>query len=191
MTMSFDKRLEELSAKMMEGIKKNHEWFQKEAAVKRGGAPMPYDERLGVSREEYEEYLQLIKQGQAAKLVERTVLEFENIENADGSHSLDVGLPYLRGIKFDSKRNLIETPYGILKGPKEQDAKGGVFGPWKGLVYELIEGTPESVAQTGAKSVSLTLGRQRETGRRFLMYKGLVVENGVRTATFEIILMFE
>jgi hypothetical protein len=193
MTVAVPERLKELTAQMMESLKKNQEWFLKASKEAPVGAPIPYDERLGISRDEYDEYLKLIKHG---SLAEVGAFKLEVLENPDGSRSLDAGasLPPLRGIKFNSNGEVIETPFGTLKGPRERtvDGKGGALGPWKGLVYELAEGTAESLAQTGmGKSISLTIGRQTETGRRFLIYKAMVAENGSRTASFEHIVVFD
>jgi len=39
--------------------------------------------------------------------------------------------------------------------------------------------------------ITLTVGRQSESGRRFLIYKASVLENGVRTTDFDITVMYE
>jgi hypothetical protein len=174
---------------MMEAMKKNQEWFLNAAKQAPEGQPIPYDERMGISREDYDEFLKLGKQG---TLKEAAALKFDIIDNPDGSHSLDAGpgLPMLKGLKFDAKREVIETPYGTLEGPREVtiSGTGGALGPWKGIAYKFTE----SLDKTGSgKSLSLTLGRQTETGRRFLIYKAMVAENGVHTASFEVVIIYE
>lgn len=191
MTVSTPDRLKELTAKMLNSIRKNQEWFIN--VSKQANGPLSYDEKLGVSREEYEEYKKLIKQG---SLKDCGSFKIDLVVNSDGSRSLDTvpSMPPLKSLKFDSKREVIETPYGMLKDPKEFTVteKGGPLGPWKGLVYQLIEGTPESILKGGSgKSVEFTIGRQNETGRRFLIYKALVDENGSRTEGFEFIVIYD
>jgi hypothetical protein len=193
MTLTFSERMKELSVKMAAAYLKNKEWFIAAGKQGREGQPMPYDERMGVSREEYEEYLSPANRGQ---LKEVRAVKFDLIENPDGSYSLDAGpsLPMLKEVKFDSKRGVIATPYGILKDPKEVTIteKGYVMGPWKGFTYHLSEGTYESLARNIAgKVISLTVGRQTENGHRFLTYRASVLENGTRTTDFDITVMYD
>lgn len=193
MTLTYSERMKELSLKMALAYQKNKDWFIAVGKQRAAGEPMPYDERMGVTRQEYAEYLSPANRG---SLTDVRAVKFDRIENPDGSYSLDAGpsLPMLKQVKFDSKRAIIETPYGTLKDPKEVTIteKGYALGPWKGFTYHLSEGTFESLARNIAgKVITLTVGRQSESGRRFLTYKASVLENGVRTTDFDITVMYE
>jgi len=54
-------RLEELAAKLQQTVAKDPEWWLAHVRKAKPGEPIPYDARLGLSKEEFDEFLSLAK----------------------------------------------------------------------------------------------------------------------------------
>lgn len=194
MRVVYPPRAAELFKKMQASLARNPEWLSAAVKANKPGEPLPYDERLGLTPEEYQEFLALNRQG---TLKEILVHDVRVIRNADNTVSLDAGdglLP-LRALKFDLARNIISTPYGDLDTPRPVDhsAKGAgdVFGPYTGLFLGMEGGDEKSsVEKPSGRTLSITLGRLADSGKRFIYYNVAVMENGRRTTGIDMILEY-
>jgi hypothetical protein len=194
MQVGFSERQTGLANKMMEAAKKNREWFMEAVAKAPPGEPVPYDEKLGLTREEYKEFLEGSKHSSLKEVLTRQI---HVVHNADGSVSLDGGddLKFLALIKFDPTKNSVSTPFGDLSQPKDddmsKDGEGGALGPHKGISFSLEEGDPHGSIDTfTGKAVTLNLGTIIASGRRFIYYNVAASSNGKPTTQLQMILEY-
>jgi hypothetical protein len=173
MEPDFSPRQVELSQRLAEAARKDPAWFR-EHLTKRAapGEPLPYDPRLGLSKEEYDELNKLNarrptlrKAGQATLAITR---RGEDVYVLDGGRTL----PELTGIEVDLKRDVVRTPRGVAAErfeTKANPSQPSPPGPWSGVGWKLaVKGDANFV---GAKIVQLTVGKAEESNRGVLYFK--------------------
>lgn len=167
MEMLLPPRAAELAARLQRAIRQNPEWVLAQVQSAKPGEPLPYDARLGVTKEEYDEFLALSQQ--------RTMQKKRNAKititmQADDVYALDGGdaLPDLNGIVIDLKNDLVRTPFGIAKERSEINTTDkSPLGSWRGIQWALDDVAPDGIDAIFAK---LAIGRQTRTGRGIIYY---------------------
>ncbi len=130
--------------------------------------PGDYNPDFGLTRAEFDEFLQESKKLRVAKTGE-SVLRFA----PDGDSRFRLkggnGLKDLDGVTIDLKRNVVETPYGVCRDRSEVVAKAEqtTTGPWNGPEWKLEEGDLSSTSTV----VTFALGRLVDSGRGILYYE--------------------
>ena len=196
MRVVYPPRAGELFRKMQASLARYPEWLSAAVKANKPGEPLPYDEKLGLTPDEYKEFLALNKQGTLKEILVRDV---NVIRNSDNTITLDAGddLKPLRALKFDVARNIISTPYGDLDKPLAVDhsakGMGSVFGPYTRTFPRhrgrrpKLRACPEA---SSGRTLSMTLGKLVDSGRRFIYYNVVVMENGRRTTGIDMILEY-
>ncbi len=128
-------------AKVEVAARKDPKWFKEFSGSSKPGAPLPYDERLGLTKEEYEEYLRLWNQREFKSIEDVVLLLRNSAENtwtlsATGSGSV------LTTLRYMAKEDLIRSPNGDLKRIKEIEADpSSILGAWTGHEWKFEEET--------------------------------------------------
>lgn len=163
-------RFAELSLKFTSGIRKNPEWFLDFVRDRaEPGQPLPYHEKMGLSREEYNEFLALTKQKSFVKSG-TTALTITRLP--DGSLAIDGGknLPELTGIEFDFQKNQVRTAYGIADQRDDGDAENAMLGDWNGAQWKFNRQEESGRESAATTSITVILGQLQATGRGILVY---------------------
>jgi len=169
MEISFPLRFRELAEKMQVAISTNKEWWL--GYVKQNadsGKPLPYNSGLGMTKEEWDEYLYLGEKRTLEKVRTCTlkVTTHSEIYELDGGSDL----PSLTGLKVNLKELTIATPYGNLKNPTLDESPGGpALGAFSGYRWYLEKG---DIDKGNITVVSFLVGKLRDSGRNFIYYKG-------------------
>jgi hypothetical protein len=163
------KELDKYIAKVEEAARKDRDWFLEHAKNGKPGVPLPFDERLGLTKEEYDEYLKLWGKR-----------EFKGIEavpirlsaGSDGRWSIIVGgrAQTLSTLKFDPKADVFKSPNGELKRIEDVSADANsTLGAWTGHEWKFEEktglGTIKenfAIGKTGDKKFGLLVYRLQE-----------------------------
>jgi hypothetical protein len=171
MDVVFPKRCQELAGKMQLAVAINKEWYLnyiKENANRAG--PLPYDERMGLTKDEYAEFFSLAEKREMQKIgsTELRVTTNTGIFEFHGGKSL----PDLDGVKIDFKNLAITTPFAVITNPKPNTSEtGGVIGPFSGYEWKFEEADKEFNNVTTA---SFMIGQAKKTGRNYIYYKGTI-----------------
>jgi len=156
---------------MQAAVRKDREWFMDYVmthAKSAPGKPLPYDQRLGLTPEEYAELLML---GDQKFLVKNGTAELA--VTSDGHRvSIDGGtaLPELHGVHLDIDTDKVTTPFGETTTHKTIKASDGqeLTGPWNGLQWKLEKGSERTSEVT---IVRLCLGRLVKSSRGITYYE--------------------
>ncbi len=181
-------RMAQLTERLQAAIQHNSEWFQQQVRRARPGEPLPYDERLGLTRAEYEEYLRL-----ARSMGLRKVAEAPLRVRAEGQRLVldgGTGMPDLTGVTIELAADQLVTPLGTVTGSREvhNDGEGAAIGAWDGRTWRLEE---LSADERDAKVISLSVGRLRESGRGMLYWEARQVRGGQPVSRIVRILFFD
>ncbi|MBW3572925.1 MAG: hypothetical protein KY467_17650 [Gemmatimonadetes bacterium] len=181
-------RMTELSQKLQAAIQQNAAWFQQHVRSATPGEPLPYDTRLGLTREEYDEFLRLAGSMELKKVAEAPLVVRGQGERLvfDGG----TGMPDLTGVAIDLAADQLVMPLGTVTGSREvhSDGAGAAMGPWHGRTWSL-----EEMSEDGrdGRVVSLSVGRLRESGRGVIHTQMRQVQDGRQIARMVRILFFD
>jgi hypothetical protein len=166
MEIVFPDRYMELLKPFQEATEKNRDWFQSHLRGATPGEPLEYDARLGLTKDEYEEFLDLsgkatLRKSKTAKL---------SVSRHGSRIVLNGGeeLPALKDIVLDLDRNTVTTPFGDAKFSHHFESRNTVTGPWNGLAWRLEDSDKRAVLQE--QVIRFDLGRLLTTGQGILRY---------------------
>ena len=147
-------------------VQKNMEWFKKYVTGQKSGGALPYDPRMGVSKEQYERL-----QHMHADVHEVAPFEATVARGADGSISFatkDPAAASLDKVKFPADGKVAETPYGPLGifNPIHQTDARAPLGVWAGAEWAQVE--PEDAPEPSAK---IAFGKRDPSGEGVMYYQ--------------------
>lgn len=164
----FSPRATELGQRVQQAARANPVWWMEQAKKARPGQEMPYDERLGLSRAEYEEFLSYGRNPQSQKTGEAIVTITKKTNNVyvfDGGPAL----PELTGIELDLTNDVVRTPFGVFANTTDINATdNGAFGAWLGASWKTEEVDGSGWSGTAA---SFSMGRLKKSGRGVIHYR--------------------
>ena len=152
-------------AKVEQAARKNPDWFIEYSKTGKKGVPLPYDERLGLTKEEYDEYLKLWAKRELRPIEAVTLTLRSEPEGRWALGSTGSVLPTLVTLKYDSKEDGFTSPNGTLKRIDDVAADANsTLGAWTGcewryLAETTLASTKENVAvgKTGDNKYGLLI----------------------------------
>ncbi|QJE98453.1 hypothetical protein [Luteolibacter luteus] len=164
--------------------KANADWFREHAKTGKPGVPLPYDERLGLTKEEYDEYLKFWGKREF-KPVEAVAIQLKSDKEGRWNINMTGGAQSVSTLRYDVKDDTFRSPNGPLKRIEDVNADANsTLGAWSGQEWKYEEQTglgttKENIAigKTGDKKYGLVVYRLQEVssqGTR-LLDRGLVV----------------
>lgn len=124
---------EKFVQKLSEAAQKDPEWFNAHIENTPNGSPIPeYDEKLGMSQDEYDKYVKLWDEREAKRLSQTALMV---TEVADGNWKLNATgeASSLSLLSFDTETNSFNSPNGELESIADIKApKNSLLGAWTG-----------------------------------------------------------
>jgi hypothetical protein len=178
MELNMTPRLLGLFAKFQAAAKEDSAWlteFVKSNA--KDGQLLPYHEKLGLSRSEYDEMSTLMKD-QRLVPVDRFQLVISEYGGFLQLSPSDPKYQILESIKIDvtSAELLSPNDTPIPAKPTPSDMKHGKNGSWIGLEWAYKNG---DLLKLSGASMNLTIGRTPRTGHVAVEYKRVAADSGV------------
>lgn len=156
--------IDKFVAKVETAARKDPKWFKEFSGTAKPGAPLPYDERLGLTKVEYDEYLALWNKREFKGVAEVMLLLRQGpgdtwAINSTGEASL------LATIRYVAKDDIFRSPNGEMKRIDDIKADASsILGEWTGMEWKFEE-------ETGLGKTKENLALGRLAGDKF----GLVV----------------
>ncbi len=173
-------------AKLEVAARQNPEWFRQFSEQAKPGAPLPYDENLGITREEYDEYLALWAKREF-KPVEDVMLILR--ENKEGAWSLvsTGGAASLATLRYHAKEDCFRSPNGELERIEDIDADpASILGKWTGHEWKFEEET-----DLGVTKENVALGRLAGDKFGLVVYRVLELSSeGTRLLDKSLVIRF-
>lgn len=135
------KEIEKYVAKVEQAARKDTKWFREYSKQTKPGIPLPFDERLGLTKEEYNEYLELWNK-RAFKPMEEVMLVLR--KNSTGTWSLTGtgGASTVTTLRYDAATDIFRSPNGELKRIDDIKADpASILGEWTGHEWKFEEET--------------------------------------------------
>ncbi|MEO7098455.1 MAG: hypothetical protein ABI162_03775 [Luteolibacter sp.] len=128
-------------AKVQDAAKKDPKWFREFSGQSTPGAPLPFDAKLGLTNEEYNEYLKLWNKREFKPIEDVMVLLRQSAGNtwtlsATGTAST------LTTLRYVEKEDIFRSPNGEMKRIKDIQADpASILGEWTGHEWKFEEET--------------------------------------------------
>ena len=123
-------------SKVESAARKDPKWFREYSGSSKPGAPLPYDERLGLTKTEYEEYLVLWSKREF-KPMEEVMLMLRQSTADTWSITSTGGASSFSTLRYVPKEDLFRSPNGDLKriGDIKADPSS-ILGEWTGSEWK-------------------------------------------------------
>ncbi len=151
--------------KVEASAKKDPAWFKEYSDKSKPGVPLPYHQKLGLTKKEYQEYRKMWK-AREYQTLQKVEVKLEQagdewrvlVSGAGAKISL---------LKFDPKKGTIKSPNGEMKRIEDIDAEAEtIFGAWKGAEWKFLEETG-----LGSTKENFAIGRSGDGKHGMLLYR--------------------
>ncbi|MES2995415.1 MAG: hypothetical protein V4733_01235 [Verrucomicrobiota bacterium] len=180
------KEMDKYIAKVEASARKNREWFKEFSAKSKPGIPLPFDERLGLSKQEYDEYLVLwakreFKSSQDVMIVLRETPSGEFSFTATGDAAI------LSTLRLDPKTGDFRSPNGTLKRIEDLKAEPtSLLGEWAGAEWKFEEETG-----IGKIKENFAIGKFADNKFGIIVYRAQEISSsGSRTLDKSLVIRF-
>ncbi|MFD2256137.1 hypothetical protein ACFSSA_05570 [Luteolibacter algae] len=153
-------------SKVEAAARKNPEWFKEFSAASKPGTPLPYHENLGLTKEEYDDYLVLwakreFKPTTDVMLVLRETFGDTWTLTASGEAGA------IGTLRYDPKTDSFRSPNGELKRIDDIQADASsILGAWSGKEWRFEEETG-----LGKTKENFAIGKYDKTGFGLVVYR--------------------
>jgi hypothetical protein len=153
-------------AKVEASARENPEWFEEHAKSAPPGVPLPYDPKLGLTREEYDEYLGLW-QKREFKAVEPIVLRLRSAGENQWTINTAGGAHQIATLKYDAAEDVFRSPNGTLERIEDIKAEQlSILGEWSGHEWRFEEET-----SLGKTKENFAIGKTGDGNFGMLVYR--------------------
>lgn len=153
-------------AKVETAARKDTKWFREFSSQSKPGAPLPYDERLGLTKKEYDEYLVLWNKREF-KPVEDVMLLLRQSAGDTWSITSTGGASTFSTMRYNAKNDSFRSPNGELKRIADISAdSASILGEWTGFEWKFEEETG-----LGKTKENFALGRFGDKKHGIIVYR--------------------
>ena len=133
------KEIDPYVAKVEKAARSDPKWFREFSSSAKPGLPLPYDERLGLTKTEYDEYLVLWNKREF-KAMEEVVLMLRQTAGETWSITSTGGAGTFSTLRYSAKSDVFRSPNGELKRIEDITADASsILGEWSGSEWKFEE----------------------------------------------------
>ncbi|MBC8126215.1 MAG: hypothetical protein H8M99_03570 [Gloeobacteraceae cyanobacterium ES-bin-144] len=172
--------------KVEAAARKDPKWFQEYSAKAKPGVPLPFDERIGLTKQEYDEYIAL--------WAKREFRGSEDImlllrQSAGGTWTINAtgGASGVSTLRYNPKSDSFSSPNGEMKriADIKSDASS-IFGEWTGSEWKFEEETG-----LGKTKENIAVGRFADNKYGIIIYRVIELSTeGARLLDKSIVIRF-
>jgi hypothetical protein len=158
--------IEKYVAKVEAAARKDPKWFREFSGQSKSGTPLPYDERLGLTKAEYDEYLALWEKREF-KPKEQVMLLLRQSTGDTWSITSTGAASLFSTLRYNSKNDVFRSPNGEMKRIEDIKAdSSSILGAWSGLEWKFEEETG-----LGKIKENFALGRLADNNHGLIVYR--------------------
>jgi len=160
------KEIDKYLAKVEAAARKDPKWFREFSKQSKPGIPLPYDERLGLTQEEYNDYLKLWGKREF-KAMEEVMLNLRQTAGDTWSLISTGGASSVSTLRYSEKSDTFRSPNGELKRIDDIKADtNSILGEWSGPEWKFEEETG-----LGKTKENVALGRLAGNQYGLIVYR--------------------
>jgi hypothetical protein len=185
-TVAPPKEIAVFMAKVDEAAKNDPTWYTEFAAKAKPGVPLPFDEKLGLTKSEYDEYLKLWA-AREVRTIQPVVLQL--IQKSDGEWSIQVtgAGSAISILRYIEKEDVFKSPNGPLKRIEDINAdEASTLGAWNGHEWRF-----EEENTLGRTKENFAIGKMKDGKFNLLVYRAQEVSaQGTRLYDKSLVIRF-
>lgn len=181
------KEIDKYVAKVESAARKDPKWFKEFSSQSKPGVPLPFDERLGLTKQEYAEYLALWAKREF-KPIEDVVLLLREGSGGTWIISSTGKASTISTLRYDGKQDLFSSPNGDLKRIADVKADPqSILGDWSGGEWKFEEAT-----SLGITKENFALGRFADNKHGLIVYRAQELSTeGTRLLDKSLVIRFQ
>lgn len=153
-------------AKVEAAARQDTKWFAEYSSQAKAGVPLPYHEKLGLTKEEYDEYRKLWAKREFKPIKDVTLLLRETL---GGAWTIAATGPAsaISNLRYDPKADVFRSPNGELKRIDDVKADAdSILGAWTGCEWKFEEET-----SLGRTKENIAVGRFEGNKYGLIVYR--------------------
>lgn len=180
------KEIDKYVAKVELAARKDPAWFKEFSAKSKPGIPLPFDERLGLTQTEYDEYLALWAKREF-KPTQEVMVMIRKSASDHWTFTATGDAAVLSTLRYDSKADQFLSPNGTLKRIDDIKAEAtSLLGAWSGAEWKFEEET-----SLGKTKENFAIGKFADNKFGILVYRAQEVSSsGTRTLDKSLVVRF-
>jgi hypothetical protein len=158
----------EYVAKVEEAAKREPEWFKEFSEKAKPGVPLPYHEKMGLTKEDYEKYRSLWDQREAKTVPDgNVVIRLEQPKEGEWMVRVTgVGSP-VSLLRYNEGDDVFQSPNGLLQRIEEIAADAqSILGAWTGHEWRYMEENT-----LGRTKENFAIGKMADEKKGLLVYR--------------------
>ncbi len=160
------KEIDKYVAKVEAAARKDPKWFRDYSKEAKPGVPLPYDERLGLTKEEYNEYITLWNK-RDFKPMEEVLLLLRQGSGGSWAVTATGGASTISTLRYAPADDVFRSPNGDLKRIEDIKAEPtSILGEWIGHEWKFEEET-----SLGKTKENFALGRYVDKPFGLIIYR--------------------
>jgi hypothetical protein len=160
------KEIDKYVAKVETAARKDPKWYREYSGQSKPGLPLSYDERLGLTKEEYNQYLVLWNKREF-KPVEDVMLLLRQSTGGTWSITSTGNASAISTLRYNSKDDVFRSPNGELKRIEDIKADStSILGEWNGCEWKFEEETG-----LGKTKENMAIGRFADNKFGLIVYR--------------------
>ena len=154
-------------AKVEKAASQDPKWFKEYSSKAKPGSPLPYNEKLGITQEEYEDYLKLWSQREFKAMGDDLVLLLRESSGGTWTITATGAASAISTLRYDPKTDTFRSPNGEMARLEDikADAESSL-GAWTGFEWKFQEET--SLGQT---KENIALGKYTDNKFGLIIYR--------------------
>lgn len=158
--------IEKYIAKVEASARKNPEWFAEYTKNSKPGTPLDYHENLGLTKEEYDDYLALWAKREFKSTAEVLLVLRESFGNT-WTITASEEAQAISTLRYDPEKDVVRSPNGELKRLDDIKAdESSILGAWTGHEWRFEEETG-----LGKTKENFAIGEQDGKGFGLIVYR--------------------
>lgn len=182
-------RLVEIAQKLAAAVTRDRDWWMSYASSAKEGEALPFDPRMGITSDEYAEFLGLSGKLSLQK-ADEAVLGFQWSQS--DRITLDGGdfAPEITGTVIDLAGSRVITPFGTLSefSAINNTIEDGPTGPWVGVDWKRTEVADDYSSGIAAE---VAFGRLQRGDRGIMIYDVKVIRDSKQVVGVDLILTYD
>ncbi len=160
------REIDRFVAKVEAAARLDPKWFKEFSAKAKPGVPLPYDPKLGLTQEEYDEYLALWGKREF-KRKEEVLLQLRKSVGDNWIITATGPAACISTLRYNAATDVFSSPNGELKriGDIKADPDS-ILGAWTGKEWKF-----EEESSLGKSKENIALGRLEATGHGLIVYR--------------------
>ncbi|MBT8036189.1 MAG: hypothetical protein KJO21_01475 [Verrucomicrobiae bacterium] len=179
------KEINKYIAKVQASAKADPEWHAEYSQKAKPGIPLPWHDKLGLTKEEYDDYIKLWDQREF-QAVQQVVIRLEEPKPGEWMIRVSgVGMP-ISLLRYNPEVDGFKSPNGLLKRIEDIDASArSILGAWAGQEWRY-----EQKTEFISTKENFALGKFKDAKQCLLIYRLQESTSGHRLADKSLVIRF-